>query len=198
LPASDLPDSILELAEPRWKGRVGYSPTGADFQAIVSAVVALKGEAAAKRWLDGLKANAVAYKGNGTVMKAVNDGEIAAGVIYHYYWYQDRAESGANSANTKLHFFGGQDPGAFTSVSGAGVLASSQHPAEAQRLVRFLTGRHGQRVLSDSTALEYTLNPDVPANTALKPLAELDAPAVDVTRLNSEKVITMMQQAGIL
>ena len=46
-------------------------------------------------------------------MKAVNDGEIAVGVIYHYYWYQDQAESGANSSNTKLHFFGNQDPGAF-------------------------------------------------------------------------------------
>jgi iron(III) transport system substrate-binding protein len=198
LQAGDLPASILDLADPRWKGKVGYSPTGADFQAIVSAVVALKGDAAAKRWLEGLKANAVEYKGNGTVMKAVNDGEIATGVIYHYYWYQDQAESGANSSNTKLHFFGGQDPGAFTSVSGAGVLASSKHPAEAQRLVRFLTGRGGQQVLSDSTALEYTLNPEVPANRALKPLSELDAPTVDVTRLNSETVITMMQDAGIL
>jgi iron(III) transport system substrate-binding protein len=131
-------------------------------------------------------------------MKAVNDGEIAAGVIYHYYWYQDQAESGANSADTKLHFFGGRDPGAFTSVSGAGVLASTEHPAEAQQLVRFLTGKGGQQVLSDSTALEYTLNPDVPANKALKPLAELDAPEVDVTQLNSEKVVTMMQDAGIL
>ena len=198
LPEGDLPGSILELADPKWKGKVGYSPTGADFQAIVSAVVALEGDAAAKRWLDGLKANAVAYKGNGTVMKAVNDGEIAAGVIYHYYWYQDQAESGANSANTKLHFFGGEDPGAFTSVSGAGVLASTDHPTEAQQLVRFLTGKDGQQVLSDSTALEYTLNPDVPANKALKPLAELDAPEVDVSQLNSEKVVTMMQDAGIL
>ena len=38
-------------------------------------------------------------------MKAVNAGEIPAGVIYHYYWYKDRAESGANSANTELHLF---------------------------------------------------------------------------------------------
>ena len=46
-------------------------------------------------------------------MKAVDDGEIQAGVIYHYYWYQDQAESGENSNNTKLHFFGNKDPGAF-------------------------------------------------------------------------------------
>ncbi|BCB89603.1 hypothetical protein Psuf_069160 [Phytohabitans suffuscus] len=40
-------------------------------------------------------------------MNAVN-----AGVIYHYYWYGDRADDGADSKNTELVYFGGQDPGA--------------------------------------------------------------------------------------
>jgi iron(III) transport system substrate-binding protein len=198
LTTAQLPASIMDLADPKWKGKVGYSPTGADFQAIVSAVVALKGEAAGKAWLEALKTNAVAYKGNSRVMKAVNDGDIEAGVIYHYYWYQDQAESGANSDSVRLHFFGNQDPGAFTSVSGAGVLASSKHAEEAQKLVAFLTGKEGQQVLADSAALEYTVGSDVPANKALKPLAELDAPEVDVTKLNSQNVVTMMQDAGIL
>ncbi|HEX7297610.1 MAG TPA: iron ABC transporter substrate-binding protein [Solirubrobacteraceae bacterium] len=196
--ASELPRSIMDLAQPRWKGKVGYSPTGADFQAIVSAVLALEGESATKAWLDGLAKNGVAFQGNTRVMKAVDDGRVPVGIIYHYYWYQDQAESGENSSHTALHFFGNQDPGAFTSVSGAGVLASSKHQPEAQELVRFLTGKAGQEVLANSTALEYTVGSDVPANKALKPLAELDAPAVDPGKLNSAQVITMMQDAGIL
>jgi iron(III) transport system substrate-binding protein len=196
--ADALPDSIMDLASPQWRGKVGYSPTGADFQAIVSAVLALKGEAETARWLEGLKANAVAYKGNGVVMKAVNDGDVDAGIIYHYYWYQDQAEAGDNSANVRLHFFGGKDPGAFTSVSGAGVLASSKHPEAAQQLVKYLTGQTGQQTLADSTALEYTVASGVAANKELKPLSEIDAPEVDVSELNSEKVVTMMQDAGIL
>ena len=90
--------------------------------------LALEGEEAAATWLKGLKDNAKVYRGNNAVMQAVNDGEIQAGVIYHYYWYKDQAESGENSNNTQLHFFGNQDPGAFVSVSGAGVLASQQAP----------------------------------------------------------------------
>jgi iron(III) transport system substrate-binding protein len=198
LTKADLPASLLDLADPKWKGKIGMSPGGADFQAIVSAVLALKGEAATAQWLKGLKANAKIYQGNTTVMKAVNAGEISGGVIYHYYWYKDRAESGANSKDVELHFFGNQDPGAFVSVSGAGVLRSSKHPEQAQQLVQYLTSKAGQKVLADSPALEYTVGKGSPANAALKPLASLQAPAVDVASLNGPKVVELMQEASLL
>lgn len=35
----DMPASLLDLAKPEWKGKVSFSPTGADFQAIVAAVI---------------------------------------------------------------------------------------------------------------------------------------------------------------
>jgi iron(III) transport system substrate-binding protein len=187
-----------DLADPKWKGKIGMSPGGADFQAIVSAVLELKGEAATAQWLKGLKENAKIYQGNTTVMKAVNAGEIAGGIIYHYYWYKDRAESGANSKDVELHFFGKQDPGAFVSVSGAGVLQSSKHAAEAQQLVEYLTSKAGQKVLADSPALEYTVGKDSPANAKLKPLASLQAPTVDAAQLNGPKVVELMQEASLL
>jgi iron(III) transport system substrate-binding protein len=196
--AQALPTSILDLADPQWKGRFGYSPTGADFQAIVSAVLALQGEAKTKAWLKGLKENAVAYQGNTKVMAAVNKGDIEGGVIYHYSWYQDQAESGEDSKNTKLHFFAPGDAGAFTSVSGAGVLKSTDNPTGAQKLVEFLTSKAGQQVLSGSEALEYSIASGVPANKALRPLAGLKAPKVDPDSLNSKLVVEMMQDAGII
>ncbi len=198
LTPEQLPASIMDLAQPQWKGKIGISPSGADFQAIVSAVVQLKGEAAATAWLKGLKDNAKIYKGNTSVMKAVNSGEIEAGVIYHYYWFKDQAESGANSNNVQLKYFGNQDPGAFLSVSGAGVLKSSKHSAAAQQFIAFLTSKKGQQILSDSTAMEYSIASDVPANAKLKPLSELGAPKVDVSALNGPRVVALMQQTGLL
>jgi iron(III) transport system substrate-binding protein len=47
-----------------------------------------------------MKANFVAYKGNSTVMKAVNAGQIDGGVIYHYYRFVDQSKTGENSKNT--------------------------------------------------------------------------------------------------
>jgi len=198
LKAADLPTSIMDLAKPQWKGRVGIPPAGADFQAVVSAVLSLKGEAATRAWLKGLKDNAKIYQGNGAIMKAVNAGEIASGVIYHYYWYKDQAESGAESNNVKLQYFGNQDPGAFLSVSGAGVIKSSKHQAQAQQLVTFLNGPAGQKILADSKALEYPIGNGATANKALKPLTELSPPTVDVAGLNGPKVVELMQQAGLL
>jgi iron(III) transport system substrate-binding protein len=120
---SQLPHSLMDLAKPEWKGRWAASPSGADFQAIVSAMLALKGEQATLDWLKAMKTNFVAYKGNSTVMKAVNAGQIDGGVIYHYYRFVDQAKTGENSKNTKLYYFKHQDPGAFVSISGGGVLA---------------------------------------------------------------------------
>jgi iron(III) transport system substrate-binding protein len=196
--SAQLPGSLMDLAQPQWKDKVAIAPAGADFQAIVSAVLDVKGEAAARQWLSGLKANAKIYSGNGAILKAVNAGEVQTGVIYHYYWYKDRAESGANSANTELKFFGGKDPGGFLSVSGAGVVKAGKNQAQAQQLVRYLTAKSGQQILADSTALEYAIGKDVTPNPKLKPLGELDPPAVDVAKLNGPLVVEMMQSAGLI
>lgn len=198
LKEADLPSSILELAKPEWKGKISFSPSGADFQAIVSAVLETKGEAATKQWLAGLKANGTVYQGNNVVLESVNAGEVDAGVIYHYYWYRDQAESGENSDNTELHFFGDKDPGAFLSVSGAGVLKSSKKQADAQKFLEYISGEEGQQALADSYALEYPLNPAVALEPPVKPFSELDPPLIDVSKLNGPKVISMMQEAGFL
>ncbi|GII56604.1 iron ABC transporter substrate-binding protein [Planotetraspora thailandica] len=193
-----LPKSIMDLAKPEWKDRFGISPSGADFQAIVSAVYAVEGDATASAWLQGVKNNAKIYRGNGTIMKAADSGEVPGGVIYHYYWHGDQADGGANSSNTKLKYFGGKDAGAFLSVSGGGVLKSSKHAAQAQRFLAYMTSAEGQKLLADGNALEYTVGTGVPANPKLKPLAELDIPPVDLNTLNGPKVIEEMQRVGLL
>ena len=198
LKEDQLPKSLLDLADPSWKGRWAASPSGADFQAIVSALLQLKGEAATTDWLKAMKENFTAYKGNGTVMKAVNAGEIEGGVIYHYYYFGDQAKTGENSANVALHYFKNQDPGAFVSVSGGGVLASSKHPKEAQAFLKWVTGKGGQEVLRTGTSYEYAIGKDAQSNPKLVPLADLQAPKVDPATLNSKKVIDLMTQAGLL
>jgi iron(III) transport system substrate-binding protein len=193
-----LPRSMLDLASPEWKGRWAASPSGADFQAIVSALLETKGEAATGEWLTAMKENAKPYKGNSTAMKAVNAGEVDAALIYHYYYYSDQAKTGENSVNVAPYYFKNEDPGAFISVSGGGVLKSSKNPSAAQAFLRFVTGKTGQGVLKTGTSFEYAVGSDVAANDELVPIKDLQAPKVDPAKLNSAKATELMTKAGLL
>jgi iron(III) transport system substrate-binding protein len=198
LTADQLPKSILDLAEPAWKGRWAASPSGADFQAIVSALLELKGETATLAWLKAMKENAVPYKGNGTVLKAINAGQIDGGIIYHYYWFGDQAKTGENSGNVALHYFKNQDPGAFVSLSGGAVLASSKHKAQALAFLKWATGKGGQDILKTGTSYEYAVGVGAQSNPKLVPLADLQAPKLEPSKLNSKKVTDLMIAAGLL
>lgn len=198
LPATEVPASLLDLAAPAWKGRWAASPAGADFQAIVAAVLELKGEATTLDWLKGMKANAAIYRGNSAVLKAVNAGQVDSGVIYHYYSFADQAKTGENSKDTTLHYFKHQDPGAFVSISGGGVLASSKHPEQAQAFLKWITGKDGQAVLKEGNSFEYAVGQNARSNPKLVPLTQLDAPKVDASRLDSKKAVALMTQAGLL
>ncbi|MGW2664538.1 iron ABC transporter substrate-binding protein [Nocardia tengchongensis] len=198
LPADQLPKSLLDLAQPQWKGRWSGAASGADFQAIVAALLAQKGEEATLSWLKGMKENAVVSQNNTTVMKGVNSGQFDGGVIYHYYWFKDQAKTKENSKNTQLFYFKNQDPGAFVSISGGGVLKSSKHQNDAQKFLNYITSKQGQEVLRDGDSMEYPVASDVAANPALPPLASLDAPKIDPSKLDSKKVTQLMTQAGLL
>ena len=110
------------------------------------------------------------YNDNIATMKAVNAGEVDGGIIYHYYWFRDQANTKESSGNTALHYFKNQDPGAFVSLSGGGVLKSSKKQDQAQQFIKFVTGKAGQEVLENGNSFEYPVASGVPANPALPPL----------------------------
>jgi iron(III) transport system substrate-binding protein len=198
LQPDQLPKSMLDLQQPQWKGRWGGAPAKADFQAIVSALLQLEGDQVTAQWLAGMKTNVVIYNDNIATMKAVNAGEVDGGIIYHYYWFRDQAKTKEGSGNTALHYFKNEDPGAFVSLSGGGVLESSNKKNEAQQFIKFITGKAGQEVLEKGASFEYPVGSDVPANPALPPLDSLQAPAVDPSTLNAQQVTDLMTKAGLL
>ena len=198
LKPEDLPKSLLDLADPKWKGRWAASPAGGDFQAIVSALLELKGEAATAAWLKAMKENAKPFNGNYAALKGVNSGQVAGAVIYHYYYYGDQAKTGENTKNVALHYFRNQDPGAFVSLSGAGVLASSKKQALAQTFVKWIVGKGGQGILKTGESIEYAVATGADSNAKLPPLVELQAPRIEVSKLNSKKVTDLMIAAGLL
>ncbi|MET0473559.1 MAG: iron ABC transporter substrate-binding protein [Mycobacterium sp.] len=198
LTEDQLPKSIMDLQQPAWKGRWGAPPVKPDFQAIVAAMLQLTGEPATSAWLAAMKNGAEIFSDNIATLRAINAGQVDGGVIYHYYWFRDQASTKEISGNTALHYFRNSDPGAFVSVSGGGVLESSKKKDQANQFLTFITSKAGQEVLENGTSFEYPVASGVPANPALVPLADLQAPVVNPSDLDAKKVTDLMTKAGLL
>ena len=84
----DLPESILDLTGEQWRGIVGWAPTNASFVANVTAMRILLGDEETAQWLEDMIANDVqSYPKNTPIVQAVIDGEIALGLVNHYYLF---------------------------------------------------------------------------------------------------------------
>jgi len=199
LASSQLPDSLLALAAPKWKGKLGFAPSETDFQPLITSVIKLDGLATAERWLQGLQANGKLYPSNETVVAQVNNGESAIGPINHYYWFRLRAELGAGAMRSALHYYAAGDPGDLVDVSGAAVLRSSSHKAAAQAFVAFLVSRAGQETLAHSNSYEYPLRPGVASAPGLRPLAELGPSPLTPAELgDGRQALELEQKLGLL
>jgi iron(III) transport system substrate-binding protein len=195
----ELPSSILELAQPKWKGKLGVAPSETDFQPLVTAIAKLHGTAAAEKWLTAIKANSKIYPDNETVVAQVNNGESAIGLINHYYWYRLRAEVGKSGLHSALHYYAPQDAGYLLNVSGAAVLKASSHQAAAQAFLEFLVSREGQEVIAHSHSYEYPLRPGVPASAQLPPFATLQPAGLSLAELGDGSTpLELEQKVGLL
>jgi iron(III) transport system substrate-binding protein len=199
LSAASLPNSILELAEPRWKGKLGIAPSETDFQPLITAITQLYGAAAAEKWLIGVKANSKLYPDNETVVAQVNNGESALGVINHYYWYRLRDEVGQSDVHSALHYYAPHSAGYLLNVSGAAVLKSSSHQPAAQAFIAFLVSKEGQEVIAHSHSYEYPLRPGVAASPQIRPFDQLALAPVTLAELGDGSMpLELEQKVGLL
>ncbi len=197
--AASLPSSILELAQPRFAGKVGFAPSETDFQPLLTAIIVRDGEAAAERWLRALQANGKIYPDNETAVTQVNNGESRLAPINQYYWYRLRAELGAGATHSALHYFAPGDVGELIDVSGAAVLASSAHPSQAQAFVAFLVSAAGQQVIAHSHSYEYPLRSGIAPAAGLVPLAALHPAAITPAQLgDGSRALALEQKLGLL
>jgi iron(III) transport system substrate-binding protein len=197
-PAASLPKNVLELAEPRWKGKVALAPTDSDFPPLVGAVIAQYGKQAAVKWLAGLKRNGQLYQDDESVVAAVNRGDVAVGIINHYYWYRLRLELGASGMHSSLYFFPNHNVGSLENISGVAVLKTSKHQRQAQAFAKFLLSAAGQRILGQGLDFEYPTRPGATPNPQVTPLAKLAPAAISPSRLgNDQQAAQLVEEAGL-
>ena len=190
---ADLPKSIFDLADPKWKGKIGIAPTNASFQSAITAMRVLEGEDATAKWLAAMKANAILFEKNGQILEAVEAGEIAIGLINHYYWYERAAEVGNENMKSKMAWFAAGDAGNLINVAGVGVLSDKP---EAQTFAKWLLGETAQKFFVEKTA-EYSLTGLAPID-GLLPLTDVPAAKIDLSALAPlAETLELIRDAGL-
>ena len=201
LQESELPGSVFDLTQPEWKGRVGWAPTNASFQAFVTAMRLTAGEEKARKWLEEMKANDTqSYEKNSIIRDAVADGEIEVGLINHYYVLEGIREGEIREQGypVQLHFFPGGDVGTLVNVSGAGIPGASNQQDAAKSFISFLLADPQQEYFADQVG-EYPLVPGVRQDRSLPPLKSIQQPSVDLADLKDlQGTQQLLQETGVL
>jgi iron(III) transport system substrate-binding protein len=195
---ADLPDSVLDLTDARWDGRVGWAPTNGSFQAFVTVLRLTEGEDAARAWLEGMKANGARdYPNNVSALEAAASGEVDVALVNHYYLYPALAERGEGFA-ARNHYMRGGDAGSLVNVAGAGILDSSDSREEAERFLEYLLSEDAQQYFADET-FEYPLIEGIETHPDLVPLSELNPPNIDLSAIaDLEGTLDLLRDTGVL
>ncbi len=203
--SSQLPASVMQLADPKYQGKLALAPGETDFQPIVTSVLKTYGRAAALTWLGKIKANAASHTvpDNETLVSEVNRGQVAFGVVNEYYWYRLKAEIGATAMHSQIAYFAQHDPGYVIDVSGAAVLKSSAHQAAAQKFLAFLVSRQGEEIIGRASgneqSYEYPLGSGVTTSAPETPFGQLQPNPITIAELgDGAAAIDLLRQAGLL
>jgi iron(III) transport system substrate-binding protein len=195
--AAELPDSVLQLTEPEWEGRIGWAPTNGSFQSFVTALRQTEGEDVAREWLEGIIANgAVEYPNNTGIVEGISRGEVDVGITNHYYLYRFLAED--PDFPVANHYLPG-DIGGLVNIAGVGVLASSDSQEAAFELVRYLLSEEVQTYFGQNAdTIEFPVVAGVEAPD-LPSLEEIDPPDVDLSDLQDlQGTLELLQEVGAL
>ena len=193
--------SLLDLAQPEWKDKIAIPNSGSEYlQAGVSVIKATYGDDRTTQFLKGLKTNAGSqvYQKSSQIVEAVAKGQVAVGIVNHYYIYRHLAAQPTAPIAALMPDQQEGGMGAIMNVSGIGVTRASKHVDSAKVLIDFLVAQAGQKLFADLDK-EYPLHPDVKADPALVDRHAFRAALVPLARLAElrEPTLTLIEQVGL-
>jgi iron(III) transport system substrate-binding protein len=197
-----LPKTLADIIKPEYKGKFAWAPSGA-FVATTQYLISTEGLDKTKTFLEGIKANGVNEQKNGKVRDTVEAGKHAMGLSNHYYWWVLAEQKGGPSKLTsKIYHFPTEDPGNLILSSGAGVLKSSKHQAEAQKFIAWLTSKGGGQKLiatapADVSEAQYPVAPGLASSIAGN-LSDIKSPPFDMDQLaKADQAENLLKQLGM-
>ena len=197
---SDLPSSVADLTNPKYKNKIAWSPENASFQSFITAMRKAKGDEETKKWLEAVKNNgAKSYPSNGTAVQAIAAGEVDYALTNHYYLFEFKEKD--PSFPVAQSAFKAGDIGNMINVSGTGILKSSKNIPVAEQFLTYLLSSNTQKENVSGEEKEYAVVEGVEVFKDLRPFSELQSnkPAVDLDSLaDLEGTLNLLRMVGLL
>ena len=196
--AAELPTSVFDLTDEKWKGKVAIPGTNGSFMDWFTVFRDQYGTDVATKWLNEMVANdARYYPNNRSIVEAAGRGEIEVGLVNHYYNYQEMVAAG-DDHRAKNHDLDDDDIGSLLIITAATVLKSAKNSEGANDLLAYLLSAPVQSYFTNHT-LEYPLAAGVEPNAALPPLTALEIGSVNFDALGGgfDETARIIEASGI-
>ncbi len=159
--------STLDLARPEWKDKLAITvSTNGSFIGGLATMIGQHGLDAVRKFLIGIKGNAGEniFPKHTPIVSAVARGELALGLINHYYFY--RAIGKSPGAPLGIIYPDQESSGAPTTISGLAIVKHAKHLQAARAFVDFVLSREGQKIYAEVN-FEFPVSKTVPAHPKL-------------------------------
>jgi iron(III) transport system substrate-binding protein len=198
--------TYANLTNEKWRNKVLVrSSSNAYNQALLSSIVANRGEDAATSWASELVKNfARDPKGNDRdQVKAITAGQGDLAIVNSYYigllLSSENIEE-IKAGNSVGVFFPNQgegETGSHINVSGIGLAKNAPNKENAIKLMEFLTSESAQKTYTN-TSYEYPANPNVDPNEIVKKWGSFKKDNLDLNQLGvfRNKAIEIFDKSG--
>ena len=194
----ELPTSVKDLTDPKWKGRIGWPPTNASFRTMVTAMRLMWGEDETRQWLLDMQANEPGiFPKNTPIVAAAGAGEVAVGLVNHYYLHRFIQEEGDDFAARNLFLKNG-GPDSLVMVAGAGIIDTGDNRDNAESFMRSMLSKVAQQYFAGQT-FEYPLVEGVKTHRLLPPIDTLNGPDIDLSQLSDlQGTDALLRETGVI
>lgn len=194
----ELPQSVLDLADAKWKGQVGSANSTNGAMIAHLAVLREKlGDAQTESFIKGLTANDTQFFGGHTdVRKAVGAGELKLGLVNHYYYHLSKAE-GAPVGIVYPDQGEGQ-MGMPVNTTNAALVKGAPHADLARLFIEFMLSPRGQQIYAERN-FEYPVVPGVALAEGVPALDQFKLSPVSLKAIYDDLAQTkaLAQSAGL-
>lgn len=183
VPAADTPRSLQAFLDPKWRGKACLAnPLFGTTSIHVAALFETMGEAKAKEFFDGMRANGVKMlSSNGEVKRRVAAGDFAFGLTD-----TDDASVAIKEGKPVTIVYPDQDGAGTLIVPNAAVLiANAPHADNGRKFIDYLLTAEVEKALAESEAAQMPLRHGVPVPANVMRVEEIKTLPVDYEKLGA-------------